>query len=152
MTYVLSTIAIGKIFSLISWYSKKKMETPVKSPFWTFQLKAMKENLPQSCFIKEISFRFKSISCCISIAKNHIKYFMLQLLLKFYLSPGQQQTRLISQNVLIFFWYRRKSKVVNVPVSFLLKKMCIHCTVFVLQYFNRLLEENSDLWKAYLVF
>ena len=89
MTYVLSTIAIGKIFSVISWYSKKKMETPVKSPFWTFQLKAMKENLPQSCFIKEISFRFKSISCCISITKNHIKYFMLPLLLKFYLSPGQ---------------------------------------------------------------
>ena len=32
------------------------------------------------------------------------------------------------------FWHRRESKVVNLPVSFLLKKMCIPCSVFVLQY------------------
>ena len=92
MTYVLSTITIRNIFSLISWYSKKNMEIPVKSPFWTFQMKALKGNLPQICFTKEISFPLKSISFCVSITKNHVKYFMLQLLLKLYLLPGQQQT------------------------------------------------------------
>ena len=78
---------------ILAWLSGTwKREWTVKSPFCIFQLKAMKWNSPQSCLIKEISFSFP---CCISIAKNHVKYFMLQLLLKFYFLPGQQQTWLI---------------------------------------------------------
>ena len=32
------------------------------------------------------------------------------------------------------FWYRKESKLVSLPILFLLKKMCIPCGVFLLQY------------------
>lgn len=37
-------------------------------------------------------FLFILITCSVWIAINHLKYFMFELVLKFYVLPGQQQT------------------------------------------------------------
>ena len=66
-----------------------------------------------------ICFPFTSITCPIWIAIYHLKYFMLQSVLKLYVFPGQQQTWLkYDKKVLIFCRYQWKSKLVNVPISF----------------------------------
>ena len=63
------------------------------------------------------SIPFISIICFDWIATYHIKYFRLQLLLKFYVFPRQLQTWLIWQQELIFCWYGWKCKEVNVLIS-----------------------------------
>ena len=52
------------------------------------------ENIPLSCLIKEISVLSISITCPIRIAIYHLKYFILQLVLKFYI--GRAITDLVN--------------------------------------------------------
>ena len=72
--------------------SRRKIKSIVKLRFWTCQQKSMIGILPLSCFIKGTLFPFVSIACPIWIAIYHLKYFMLQLVLKFYALQRQQQT------------------------------------------------------------
>ena len=63
------------------------------------------------------SIPFISIICFDWLATYHIKYFRLQLVLKFYVFPRQLQTWLIWQQELIFCWSGWKCKEVNVLIS-----------------------------------
>ena len=72
--------------------SRRKRKNIVKLRFWTCQQKSTIGILPLSCFIKGTLFPFVSIACPIWIAIYHLKYFMLQLVLKFYALQRQQQT------------------------------------------------------------
>ena len=80
--------------------------------------------------MKEISLPSISITCPIRIAIYHLKYFILQLVLKFYILAGQLQTWLIWSNVLLVScWYKWKSKVLNLPVTFHYWKGCFWNTL-----------------------
>ena len=71
----------------------KENEETCKAWFLDLSIEVIIEKLYLSCLIKEMSRRFISDSCPIWI--YYLKYFILLLLLKFYVLPGQQQTWLI---------------------------------------------------------
>ena len=68
------------------------MKMLVKPRFLNFQQKSTIEDLQLSCLINEMPFPFTLIACPICIA---IINFMLQLVQKFYVLPGQATTDLI---------------------------------------------------------
>ena len=74
---------------------------------------------------------------------NFMLYFDSKKPIKIFNAPIASEILLIARttadliNILKrvnLFRHWRESKVMNLPVSFLLKKMCIPCSVFVLQY------------------
>ena len=150
MTYALSAIMnlkiIAKIFIQMSWYSRKKMMILVKLCFWTFSLKFMIRNLPLGYLLKETSFPFISIAWSIRIAMYHLKYFMLQSVLKLYALPRKQQTWLICQHLSNVLLMRIKKQGSDCTcIISLLKKafgmfmciifMCIYLCVYVYVYY-----------------
>ena len=136
-----------RYFSLIIWYLKKRMNSKVSflhTSIEGYEMKFTSELFDERDFLFFPMLYFDSKKPC--------KMFYASIASEILLF-ARTTTDLINMLKLVnLFWYRRKSKLVNVPVSFLLKKMCIPCSVFVLQYFNKKLEENGDLWKAYLAF
>ena len=109
------------IFILMSWNSRSKMKILIKLRFWTI--------LP--FHINRMPYLDSSKSS---------KIFYTSISFKTLVLPGQQQTWLIWQNVLIFCWYVWKSKLVNVPVLFhywkilliRMKKQISECTSIIL--------------------
>ena len=95
---------------LLSWNSRRKMKIFVKFHSWNIQWKSMIENLQPSCLVKKVPFPYILITCLIWVAICCLKYFMLQLVQKFYILPGQQQILLILCQLSMFCWYGWKKQ------------------------------------------
>ena len=89
MTYVLSTIANSKIIIVI--FTLKENEDICKASFLVLSIAVHDRKCTTELFDKKMSFPFISIAYRIWIAIYYLGYFVLQLVLKFYLFPGQQE-------------------------------------------------------------
>ena len=136
-----------RYFSLIIWYLKKRMNSKVS--FLHISIEGYEMKFTSELFDKRDFLFFPMLYFD---SKKPCKIFYASIASEILLFARATTDLINMLKCVNLFWYRRKSKAVNVPVSFLFKKMCIPCSVFVLLYFNNLLEENGDLWKAYLAF
>ena len=75
-----------------------------------FSIEIHNRKFATELFDKGMPFPFISIACSIWVVIYHLKYFMLQSILNFYVLQGQQQTWLIWENVWIFCWFRWKKQ------------------------------------------
>ena len=80
---LIDDLCIFSIMILMSWTSGRKIKVLVKPRFGTFPLKYLIEHLLLSCLITDMPFLFTSTTNTIWIAIYHLKYFMLQSVLKF---------------------------------------------------------------------
>ena len=101
MTYALSIMMKWKTIAIIFIFMSRTITTTMKIFEASFLDLATEVHdrkfmlLNKSCLISEKIFCFILIAYTIEIAIHHLKYFMLQSVLKLYVLPGHGKTLLI---------------------------------------------------------